>query len=47
VLILVSGPNPFLTGVCGDPLPDKSQGPLLGLLLAAGYTEDMVYKFGN
>ena len=45
ILILVCGPPPFMKTISGPKNPDKSQGPLSGLLLSMGYTSDQVYKF--
>ncbi|CAM9712988.1 unnamed protein product, partial [Chrysoparadoxa australica] len=44
-LVLVCGPPPMMKAISGDKLPDKSQGPVEGLLAAKGYSPDMVYKF--
>lgn len=44
-LILVCGPPGLMKFVSGDKLPDKSQGPLEGLLKDMGYTEQQVFKF--
>ena len=44
-LIMVCGPPPMLKAVSGDKLPDKSQGPLAGMLKDMGYTEGQVFKF--
>jgi cytochrome-b5 reductase len=44
-LVLVCGPPPFMKAVSGDKTPDYKQGPVEGMLKAAGYTEDMVFKF--
>ena len=44
-IIFVCGPPAMMKSVSGDKTPDYKQGPVEGLLKAAGYTEDMVYKF--
>jgi hypothetical protein len=44
-LVMVCGPPGMMAAVSGDKAPDKSQGPLSGLLKGMGYSEDMVYKF--
>ncbi|KAI3438115.1 hypothetical protein D9Q98_000556 [Chlorella vulgaris] len=44
-LILVCGPPGMMKSISGDKLPDKSQGPLSGLLKDMGYTEQQVFKF--
>ena len=44
-LIMVCGPPPMMKAVSGDKLPDKSQGPLEGMLKGMGYTEGQVFKF--
>lgn len=44
-LVLVCGPPGMMKAVSGDKNPDKSQGPLSGLLAGRGFTENMVYKF--
>jgi len=36
---------PALQAISGDKLPDKSQGPLTGMLKDMGYTEEQVFKF--
>lgn len=36
---------PPLQAISGDKLPDKSQGPLTGMLKDLGYTEEQVFKF--
>jgi cytochrome-b5 reductase len=41
-LILVCGPPGMMKSISGDKLPDKSQGPLSGLLKDMGYTEQQV-----
>lgn len=43
--IFVCGPPPMMEAISGDKAPDKSQGPLSGILKELGYTEDHVYKF--
>jgi cytochrome-b5 reductase len=43
-LIYVCGPAGMLESLAGPKTADKSQGELQGLLRAAGYTADMVYK---
>ena len=42
---MVCGPPPMMKAVSGDKLPDKSQGPLEGMLKGMGYTEGQVFKF--
>jgi cytochrome-b5 reductase len=44
-MILVCGPPGFMEAVSGDKAPDKSQGPLMGLLKQLGYKAEQVYKF--
>ena len=44
-LVLVCGPPPMMKAVSGDKLPDKSQGPLEGMLKDMGYSEGQVFKF--
>lgn len=44
-MILVCGPPGMMNSVCGDKEPDKSQGPLTGILKELGYTSDNVFKF--
>lgn len=44
-LILVCGPKGMIEHVCGPKEQKDQQGPLLGLLKAAGYLESQVYKF--
>lgn len=44
-MVLVCGPPPMMKAVSGDKLPDKSQGPVTGLLKDMGYDETNVYKF--
>lgn len=44
-LVLVCGPPGLMNAVSGDKLPDKTQGPLSGLLKDMGYTEQQVFKF--
>eukprot|EP01135_Chromosphaera_perkinsii_P005235 Nk52_evm4s327 gene=Nk52_evmTU4s327 len=44
-MVLVCGPPPMMKAISGDKMPDKSQGPLEGLLKKMGYSEKMVYKF--
>ncbi|PRW57497.1 NADH-cytochrome b5 reductase [Chlorella sorokiniana] len=44
-LLLVCGPPPMMRAISGDKLPDKSQGPLTGMLKDLGYTESQVFKF--
>jgi cytochrome-b5 reductase len=43
-LIYTCGPPPFMALVSGDKQPDKSQGPLVGLLKDMGYESSMVCK---
>lgn len=43
--VLVCGPPPMMRAISGDKLPDKSQGPLTGLLKDLGYDESQVFKF--
>ncbi|KAG0764629.1 hypothetical protein G6F57_001451 [Rhizopus arrhizus] len=43
-VIFVCGPPPFMEAVSGDKNPDKSQGPLKGILKSLGYVQDRVYK---
>ncbi|KAI8871506.1 NADH-cytochrome b5 reductase 2 [Ramicandelaber brevisporus] len=45
VLIGVCGPPGFMDAVSGDKLPDKSQGPLSGMLSRLGYVASQVFKF--
>ena len=35
----------MMRAISGDKLPDKSQGPLTGLLKDLGYDESQVFKF--
>jgi cytochrome-b5 reductase len=44
-LIMVCGPPPLYKALSGDKAPDKTQGPLTGLLKDMGYTESQVFKF--
>jgi cytochrome-b5 reductase len=44
-LILVCGPPGLMNFISGDKAPDKSQGPLVGLLKELGYSADQVFKF--
>jgi cytochrome-b5 reductase len=44
-LIMVCGPPGMMNAVSGDKAQDKSQGELIGLLKAMGYSADQVYKF--
>ncbi|GAB4819014.1 hypothetical protein N2152v2_006060 [Parachlorella kessleri] len=44
-LVLVCGPPPMMKAISGDKLPDRSQGPLEGLLKELGYTSNNVFKF--
>lgn len=44
-LVLVCGPPGMMGALSGDKLPDKSQGPLTGLLKELGFDESNVYKF--
>lgn len=44
-LIMVCGPPPMMAALSGDKAPDKSQGPLTGLLKDMGYSSEQVYKF--
>jgi len=44
-MIFVCGPNPMLAALSGEKLPDRSQGPLSGILKDMGYNESQVYKF--
>lgn len=44
-LVMVCGPPGMMAAVSGDKAPDKSQGPLTGLLKQLGYSEQQVYKF--
>ncbi|CEP00805.1 NADH-cytochrome b5 reductase [Plasmodiophora brassicae] len=43
--IFVCGPPPMMKAISGDKNPDKSQGPLTGILAQLGYTSDHVFKF--
>lgn len=45
VLIMVCGPDGMLKHVCGEKNPDRTQGPLSGLLKDLKYTENQVFKF--
>lgn len=45
VLIMICGPDGMLKHVCGEKNPDRTQGPLAGLLRDLKYTEDQVFKF--
>ncbi len=38
-------PRNALQAISGDKLPDKTQGPLTGMLKDLGYTEEQVFKF--
>jgi len=44
VLIYTCGPPGFMALISGDKMPDKTQGPVTGLLKDMGYTSDMVCK---
>lgn len=44
-LVLVCGPPPFMDAVSGNKTKDFKQGEVSGLLKAAGYKENMVFKF--
>jgi cytochrome-b5 reductase len=44
-VVFVCGPPPFMRAISGDKLPDKSQGPLEGILKELGYTSESVFKF--
>ena len=44
-IVFVCGPPPFMRVFSGDKLPDKSQGPLEGILKDLGYTSETVFKF--
>lgn len=44
-LVLVCGPPPMMAAISGDKLPDKSQGPLSGMLLELGFDSSNVFKF--
>ena len=44
-VVLVCGPKGMLEHICGPKEQKDVQGPLTGLLKAAGYTESQVYKF--
>lgn len=44
-VVMLCGPPPFMQALSGDKMPDKSQGPVSGLLKEMGYTEAHVYKF--
>lgn len=44
-IILVCGPPGMMKALSGEKLPDKSQGPVSGLLKEMGYNEDTVFKF--
>jgi cytochrome-b5 reductase len=44
-LVLLCGPEGLLTHFAGPKNPDKSQGPVGGVLKELGYTEEQVYKF--
>ncbi len=43
--IFLCGPPPMYRAICGDKNPDKSQGPVTGVLGGLGYTSDQVFKF--
>jgi cytochrome-b5 reductase len=45
VLVLVCGPKGMLEHISGPKAAKDAQGPLEGLLLKAGFKEEMVYKF--
>jgi len=45
VMVYVCGPPRMMDSLCGPKLPDKSQGPCVGLLKDMGYDESNVYKF--
>ena len=45
MFLQVCGPPGFMAAMSGDKTKDYKQGLVEGLLKAAGYTEDMVYKF--
>lgn len=44
-MVLVCGPPPFMDAVSGNKDPDKSQGPLKGILAGLGFASAQVYKF--
>lgn len=44
-LVMVCGPPGMMNAVSGDKAQDKSQGELIGLLKAMGYSAEQVYKF--
>lgn len=44
-MVFVCGPDPMLAAFAGPKNPDKSQGPVLGLLKELGYSEANVFKF--
>eukprot|EP01050_Picozoa_sp_SAG11_P013515 SAG11_NODE_1583_length_4644_cov_4.084708_3_plen_130_part_00 len=44
VCVFVCGPPPMYKAICGGKIKGK-QGPLDGFLKAAGFTEEMVFKF--
>jgi cytochrome-b5 reductase len=44
-LVLVCGPPGFMEAVSGGKTPDYKQGEVKGLLKAAGFNEDNVFKF--
>jgi cytochrome-b5 reductase len=43
--IFVCGPPPMMNAISGDKMPDKSQGPVQGILKELGYDNSSVYKF--
>ena len=45
IFIQVCGPPGFMVAMSGNKTKEGKQGELDGLLKAAGYTEDMVFKF--
>jgi len=44
-LVMVCGPPPMMDAICGDKLPDKTQGPVVGFLRDLKYDSGSVFKF--
>ena len=42
--VMVCGPNPMISHVCGPKIKRK-QGPVGGLLKDAGFSSEQVFKF--
>ena len=44
-MVLLCGPESLIHHFAGPKNPDKSQGPLTGVLHDLGYSAEQVYKF--